>query len=221
MNDNVNPFSTEPVPTLSPSPSSPSPTLSRTNSQASSAQRSSTAVSASPPPTQRASFPDPSKEPRKGASRLAGPKPKEDFCCERDRQIARGDDISIVDAFKTTEGGKSSYITYVIRLGVSLLSWTVTDIQSHTTHRRYSAFLSLHQALQGLYPVLIIPPIPSKQNITDYAIKGQSKTKEDSATITKRKRLLEDFLRRIVRHPILGGEHIFHRFLEDDVSWVG
>lgn len=86
--------------------------------------------------------------------------------------------------------------------------------------RRYSSFLSLHQALQGLYPVLIIPPIPSKQSITDYAVKGQSKTKEDVATIATRKRLLEDFLRRVCRHPILGGEHVFHRFLEDGVSWV-
>lgn len=106
-------------------------------------------------------------------------------------------------------------------VGILTANNNLTLIQSYTTRRRYSAFLSLHQALTGLYPVLIIPPIPSKQAITDYAIKGQSKTKEDSTTIAKRKRLLEDFLRRIVRHPILGGEHIFHRFLEDGVSWVG
>ncbi|GMK58488.1 hypothetical protein CspeluHIS016_0505200 [Cutaneotrichosporon spelunceum] len=204
MEDPVsNPFVTEP----DPSPPA-SPPLSRTTSNTSSAPRRSSSLltSGSPPPTQRASFPDPSKPPR-GTSRLAGPQPKTDFCCERDRQIARGDDISIVDAYKTTEGGKSSYITYVIRLG------------TYTTRRRYSAFLSLHQALQGLYPVLIIPPIPSKQSIADYAVKGQSKTKEDAATIARRKRLLEDFLRRIIRHPILGGDHVFHRFLEEGVSW--
>lgn len=114
MDDNVNPFAAEPV--HSPDPS---PALSRTTSHSSSQPSRYTA--SSPPPTQRASFPDPSKPPRgAGASRqTAGPKPKTDFCCERDRQIARGDEISIVDAFKTTEGGKSSYITYVIRLGVS------------------------------------------------------------------------------------------------------
>ena len=38
--------------------------------------------------------------------------------------------------------------------------------------------------------------------------------------IARRKRLLEDFLRRLVRHPILGGEHVLHRFLEEGVSWV-
>lgn len=56
--------------------------------------------------------------------------------------------------------------------------------------------------------------------MAEYAVKGQSKAKEDAATISRRKRLLEDFLRRLVRHPILGGEHVLHRFLEDGVSWV-
>lgn len=92
--------------------------------------------------------------------------------------------------------------------------------QTHTVRRRYSAFLSLHQSLTGLYPVLIIPPIPSKQSLTDYAVKGQSKAREDATIIARRKRLLEDFLKRLIRHPILGGEHVLHRFLEEDVSWV-
>ncbi|ORX35967.1 hypothetical protein BD324DRAFT_629706 [Kockovaella imperatae] len=201
--------SSAPSTTSSPPPrastSSPIPTvvtrrLSTTNSHFS-------AASGSPPPTHRASFPDPSKEPKRGSSRLSGPPAKEGFCCERDKEIAKGEDVSIIDAFKTTEGGTATYITYVIRLG------------SHTTRRRYSAFLSLHQALTGLYPVLIIPPIPSKQSIADYAVKGQTKAKEDATVIARRKRLLEDFLRRLIRHPILGGEHVLHRFLEDGVSW--
>ena len=78
------------------------------------------AASSSPPPTHRASFPDPSKEPKRGSSRLGGPPTKEGFCCDRDRAIAKGEDVSIVDAYKTTEGGKATYITYVIRLGVSV-----------------------------------------------------------------------------------------------------
>ncbi len=32
--------------------------------------------------------------------------------------------------------------------------------------------------------------------------------------------MLEDFLRRVGGHPILSGEHVFHRFLEEGVSWV-
>ena len=70
-----------------------------------------------------------------------------------------------------------------------------------------------------LYPTLIIPPIPSKQTIGDYAVK-QGKAKEDVAMIARRKRMLQTFLNRLARHPILSNEHVFHRFLEGEVSWV-
>lgn len=122
MEDVTNPFSASPSRSPSVTPTR-SPDLSRSTSGSSVQQQPSApgsiAGASSPPPTQRASFPDPSKEPRRGAGVLPGPKPKEGYCCERDRQIAQGEDISIIDAFKTTEGGKSAYITYVIRIGVS------------------------------------------------------------------------------------------------------
>ena len=70
-----------------------------------------------------------------------------------------------------------------------------------------------------LYPTLIIPPIPSKQTIGDYAVK-QAKAKEDAAMIARRKRMLQTFLNRVARHPILANEHVFHRFLDGEVSWV-
>lgn len=70
-----------------------------------------------------------------------------------------------------------------------------------------------------LYPTLIIPPIPSKQTIGDYAVK-QARAKEDAAMIARRKRMLQTFLNRIARHPILSNEHVFHRFLDGEVSWV-
>lgn len=73
--------------------------------------------------------------------------------------------------------------------------------------------------LVKLYPTLIIPPIPSKQTIGDYATK-QAKAKEDTTMIARRKRMLQTFLNRIARHPIISNEHIFHRFLEGEVSWV-
>lgn len=70
-----------------------------------------------------------------------------------------------------------------------------------------------------LYPTLIIPPIPSKQTIGDYAVK-QGKAKEDIVMIARRKRMLQTFLNRLARHPILSNEHVFHRFLDGEVSWV-
>lgn len=84
---------------------------------------------------------------------------------------------------------------------------------------RYSEFESLRGSLSKLYPTLIVPPIPSKQTIGDYAVK-QGKAKEDATLIARRKRLLQTFLNRLARHPILSNEHVFHRFLDGEVSWV-
>ncbi|KAG8692055.1 Sorting nexin, cytoplasm-to-vacuole targeting pathway/endosomal sorting [Ceratobasidium sp. 423] len=129
-------------------------------------------------------------------------------CCARAQWLHSGDELEIIitDAQKSSEGAGSVYIAYVIRSG------------NAETRRRYSEFESLRNNLSKLYPTLIIPPIPSKQTIGDYAIK-QSKAKEDANLIARRRRMLQVFLNRIARHPILSNDHVFHRFLERDVSW--
>ena len=38
--------------------------------------------------------------------------------------------------------------------------------------------------------------------------------------IARRKRMLQTFLNRLARHPILSNDHVFHRFLDGEVSWV-
>ena len=91
--------------------------------------------------------------------------------------------------------------------------------QNAEAQHRYSDFESLRLSLVKLYPTLIIPPIPNKQTLGEYAVK-QTKAKEDAAMIAKRKRMLQTFLNRIARHPILSNEHVFHRFLDGEVSWV-
>ncbi|KAJ1969116.1 Sorting nexin, cytoplasm-to-vacuole targeting pathway/endosomal sorting [Dispira parvispora] len=101
----------------------------------------------------------------------------------------------------------SGYIVYVVRVGDE---WEV--------RHRYSEFESLRRALQRLYPTIIIPPIPEKHSLTQYAVL-QSRTKDDPKTIARRKRMLQTFLNRLVRHPILASEHILHRFLEPGVAW--
>lgn len=137
------------------------------------------------------------------------PTSKSDFCCIRDHWLHSGEDaeILITDAQKTSENSTSPYITYVIRSG------------NAEARHRYSEFESLRLNLTKLYPTLIIPPIPSKQTIGDYAIK-QAKAREDVAMIARRKRMLQTFLNRIARHPILSNEHVFHRFLQGEVSWT-
>ncbi|KAG6850769.1 hypothetical protein H0H93_008807 [Arthromyces matolae] len=134
---------------------------------------------------------------------------KNDFCCVRDRYLHSGDDVEILitDAQKTSVNASSPYITYIIKTGTA------------EAHHRYSEFESLRTNLAKLYPTLIIPPIPSKQTFGDYAVK-QAKAKEDAIMIAKRKRMLQTFLNRIARHPILSNEHVFHRFLDGEVSWT-
>ncbi|KAG8704131.1 Sorting nexin, cytoplasm-to-vacuole targeting pathway/endosomal sorting [Ceratobasidium sp. 394] len=132
----------------------------------------------------------------------------DEVCCARAQWLHSGDEpeILITDAQKSSEGSGSVFIAYVIRSGNS------------EARRRYSEFESLRNSLSKLYPTLIVPPIPSKQSLGDYAIK-QSKAKEDASLIARRRRMLQVFLNRIARHPILSNEHVFHRFLERDVSW--
>lgn len=67
-------------------------------------------------------------------------------------------DIHIIYAGKNPEGG-GGFITYTIRTG---------DVE---VRRRYSEFASLRSTLLKLHPTLIIPPIPEKHSIADYAAK--------------------------------------------------
>ncbi|KAI9249736.1 hypothetical protein BDA99DRAFT_589927 [Phascolomyces articulosus] len=104
-----------------------------------------------------------------------------------------------------TPAGKT-YIAYNIR---------ICDTE---TKRRYSEFESLRRALSRLHPTLIVPPIPEKHSIVDYAAL-QTRVKDDLPMIEKRKRMLQTFLNRVANHPELGRDHVFHRFLESGVAW--
>ena len=93
--------------------------------------------------------------------------------------------IEIVHAGKNTEGG-GGFITYTIRTGEIIV------------RRRYSEFASLRQTLVNLHPTLVIPPIPEKHSIADYAAKP-TKAKEDAGIIELRTRMLATFLNRFRR----------------------
>jgi hypothetical protein len=86
--------------------------------------------------------------------------------------------------------------------------------------RRYSEFASLRQTLVNLHPTLIIPPIPEKHSMADYAAKP-TKAKEDAGIIELRKRMLAVFLNRCRRMPDVLGDGVFWKFLDPNVSWVG
>lgn len=114
-------------------------------------------------------------------------------------------DIQIVHAGKNTEGG-GGFITYTIRTG---------DIE---VRRRYSEFASLRQTLVALHPTLVVPPIPEKHRIADYAAKP-TKAKEDAGIIELRQRMLATFLNRCRRMKELREDGVWWRFLDPNVSW--
>ncbi|CAO1633117.1 unnamed protein product [Sympodiomycopsis kandeliae] len=115
--------------------------------------------------------------------------------------------VTIVDAQKTTDHlGASNFIVYVIRSG------------NDEAKRRYSEFEALRSALVRLHPTLIIPPIPAKHSLSDYAVK-QSKAKEDATIIARRKRMLQSFLRRCASHPALQTSAVLRKFLDGRWSW--
>jgi hypothetical protein len=86
--------------------------------------------------------------------------------------------------------------------------------------RRYSEFASLRQTLVNLHPTLVIPPIPEKHSMADYAAKP-TKAKEDAGIIELRKRMLAVFLNRCRRMPDVLGDGVWWKFLDPNVSWVG
>lgn len=84
--------------------------------------------------------------------------------------------------------------------------------------RRYSEFASLRQTLVSLHPTLIIPPIPEKHSIADYAAKP-TKAKEDVGIIELRQRMLATFLNRCRRMKQVREDGVWWRFLDPNVSW--
>jgi len=54
--------------------------------------------------------------------------------------------------------------------------------------------------------------------MTDYAVK-QSKAKEDASVIARRRRMLQTFLNRLNRHPILSEDRVFQRFLDPNSTF--
>ncbi|KAG5984298.1 Sorting nexin, cytoplasm-to-vacuole targeting pathway/endosomal sorting [Claviceps digitariae] len=113
--------------------------------------------------------------------------------------------IIITDAGKSVESG-GRYIVYTIRTG---------DLE---VRRRYSEFASLREALTRLHPTLIIPPIPEKHTMADYAAKPTS-AKQDQQIIDLRKRMLAVFLNRCRRMEAVRDDGVWWRFLDPNASW--
>ncbi|KAK7940929.1 Autophagy-related protein 20 [Apiospora aurea] len=113
--------------------------------------------------------------------------------------------IMITDAGKSAESG-GRYIVYTIRTG---------DLE---VRRRYSEFASLRDALTRLHPTLIIPPIPEKHTMADYAA-NPTNAKQDQQIIDLRKRMLAVFLNRCRKMDDVLSDGVWWKFLDPNVSW--
>ncbi|KAG6365641.1 hypothetical protein INS49_007252 [Diaporthe citri] len=113
--------------------------------------------------------------------------------------------ILITDAGKSLESG-GRYIVYTIRTG---------DLE---VRRRYSEFASLREALIRLHPTIIIPPIPEKHTMADYAA-NPTNAKQDQQIIDLRKRMLAVFLNRCRRNQQIRTDGVWWRFLDPNASW--
>ncbi|KAK8055927.1 PX domain-containing protein [Apiospora rasikravindrae] len=113
--------------------------------------------------------------------------------------------IMITDAGKSVESG-GRYIVYTIRTG---------DLE---VRRRYSEFASLRDALTRLHPTLIIPPIPEKHTMADYAA-NPTNAKQDQQIIDLRKRMLAVFLNRCRKMDDVLSDGVWWKFLDPNVSW--
>ncbi|KAH6624268.1 hypothetical protein B0J18DRAFT_427762 [Chaetomium sp. MPI-SDFR-AT-0129] len=112
--------------------------------------------------------------------------------------------ILIIEAGKSTESGR--YIVYTIKTGELIV------------RRRYSEFASLRDALTRLHPTLIIPPIPEKHTMADYAA-NPTNAKQDQQIIDLRKRMLAVFLNRCRRMEQVRTDGVWWRFLDPNSSW--
>ncbi|KAJ3164221.1 Sorting nexin, cytoplasm-to-vacuole targeting pathway/endosomal sorting [Geranomyces variabilis] len=121
--------------------------------------------------------------------------------------------ITIAQALKSNDMAGGSYIAYIIHTRFPSDS---TELESK---HRYSEFEGFRNLLLKLHPTAVIPPIPQKHSVADYAAKPK-KAKEDPHIIEQRKRMLQSFLNRVAAHPVLREEHVFHRFLEGGAMWA-
>ncbi|KAF7558663.1 hypothetical protein G7046_g5492 [Stylonectria norvegica] len=113
--------------------------------------------------------------------------------------------ILITEAGKSLEHG-GRYIVYTIRTG---------DLE---VRRRYSEFATLRDALTRLHPTLIMPPIPEKHTMADYAA-NPTNAKQDQQIIDLRKRMLAVFLNRCRRMEDVRMDGVWWRFLDPNASW--
>lgn len=86
--------------------------------------------------------------------------------------------------------------------------------RTFSVRRRYGDFRYLYESLMNDFPMVMIPPLPSKLNIK--YLTGDTFSHE---FVHKRLHSLDRFLRFVVQHRVLSQLSIFHLFISDSSDW--
>ncbi|KAI8824755.1 hypothetical protein BJ741DRAFT_632766 [Chytriomyces cf. hyalinus JEL632] len=116
-------------------------------------------------------------------------------------------DISVSDPQKHGEG-TSAFVNYLVTTKTSLEAFSSPVV---SVRRRFQDFAWLHKALSDEYPYVILAALPGKHRL-EY-ITGDRFSPE---FIEKRKVSLDNYLKRVSRHPLIAKSQILRRFLESN-----
>jgi len=116
--------------------------------------------------------------------------------------------IEICDPQKESDGS-NFFTTYLIKSKTTLEIYKQKDNQ---VRHRFNDFINLNQALISAYPSCIIPPLPEKKVIESF-ITGDRFSPEFTE---RRRNLLEIYMKRIARHPVIQNSEILKNFLESN-----
>ncbi|CAI5759505.1 unnamed protein product [Candida verbasci] len=137
--------------------------------------------------------------------------------------------LQIIEAANSNESSNNSskkYVVYTIRI-----KNLERKDQEILTRRRYSDFESLREILTKIFPLIIIPPIPTK-NYFDFSklnlysnqtpnqnVASISNSQSNVKLIENRKRLLNNFLNSCLEINQIRKLEFFAKFLDPNANW--
>ena len=125
---------------------------------------------------------------------------------------------SLVPVWLTILGNDSKTSVFRIRFLERSFSPPLSH-PNHPSHSRETFHVYFPLWPENSYPPPFPFPVARSDFVADYAAAPRKAT-EDLSIIDHRKRMLQSFLNRLVQHPILRRDHVVHRFLTGDASWV-
>ncbi|XP_061698396.1 sorting nexin-4 [Syngnathoides biaculeatus] len=141
---------------------------------------------------------------------------------EKGTSLLKKLDINVAEAEKRT--GKNTVNmqeTYTVYLVETRPSETAVNVSPATTPdtlwRRYSEFELLRTYLLVTYPYIIIPPLPEKR--AEFVWHKLSADNLDPDFVERRRVGLENFLLRVMSHPVLCEDKIVFLFLTEEKGW--